>query len=309
MIAGGARRHVFARLSFAAVEHLALASWLVRSLFDGRLRATGIARYEAGLADAALTRRDALRTMSANVHEKWLDERLYAGRELKRDAWPDLRAAAAELAARIRQIRRDEPMRPVILSPFHYLSQYANIYVIDEVRNVLGLTAISVVSGVPRDIYGNDAAMIPSVQVLYTYDENGKESRNGLGLRVARALRRDGVAVIFADVPPFAFATFPMDTVGVTMRERQARIHSGVFRLGAQFNALLLPFYLRLEKGRFAVRVFDPVALAHDDAPQRVADDIAAACRENYPHWLFAGHPSAYHFAPARQAGGGAPRP
>ncbi|QGZ61391.1 hypothetical protein [Paraburkholderia acidisoli] len=295
-----ARRNVFARLPFSVVERIALASWLVRAVFDARRRSAGIARYEAGLADVALARREALRTMSANVREALFDERLYAGRQLQRDAWPDLRAAAGELAARIRQIRRADPTRPVILSPFHYLSQYANIYVIDEVRRRLGLETISVVSGVPRDVYGNDAAMIPSVQVLYTYDENGKESRNGLGLRVARALRRDGVAVIFADVPPFAFAKFPMETVGVTMRGRHARIHNGVFRLGAPFDAWLLPFYLHFEKRRFGVRVFDPVALAHDDAPQRVADNIVVACRENYPHWLFAGHPSTYHFAPTR---------
>lgn len=295
-----ARRGVFAYLPFRVVAQASAASWLLQSIFNARLRAAGIARYEAGVEDVDLAQHHALATASAHIRETWLDERIYAGRQLKRDAWPDLRAAAAELADRIRQIRREQPSRPVILSPFHYLSQYANIYVIDEVRKVLGLETISVVSGVPRDIYGNDAAMIPSVQVLNTYDENGQLSRNGLGLRVARALRRDGVAVIFADVPPFAFAKFPMETVGVTMHDRHARIHNGVFRIGAPFDALLLPFYLRLEKGRFGVRAFEPVELAHADAPQRTADRIVVARRENYPHWLFAGHPSAYHFASKR---------
>ncbi|WP_322059806.1 hypothetical protein [Paraburkholderia sp. J63] len=294
------RRRVLACLPFATIERIALANWMIHAVYDGRIRATGVSRYETGRIDVGLGRADALRTMSANVREAWLDERIYAGRSLRRDSWPDLRAAAHQLAARIKQIKAAEPGRVVVLSPFHYVSQYANIYVVDEVRRALGLESMSVVSGVPRDIYGNDAAMIPSIQVLYTYDENGRESRNGLGLRVMRALRRDGVAVVFSDVPPFTLARYPMETVGVTIGGRPARVHNGVFRLGAPVNALLLPFYLSFEKGRFGLRMFEPIALADAAAPQRLAHDIEIARGENYPHWLYAGHPSVYHFAAVR---------
>lgn len=294
------RRRVLACLPFAAVERLALANWMIRAACNGRIRATGVSRYENGRIDVGLERMDALRTMSANVREAWLDERIYAGRSLRRDNWPDLRAAAHQLASRIKQIKAAEPGRIVVLSPFHYVSQYANIYVVDEVRRALRLASMSVVSGVPRDIYGNDAAMIPSIQVLSTYDENGRESRNGLGLRVMRALRRDGVAVVFSDVPPFTLARYPMETVGVTIGGRSARVHNGAFRLGAPLNALLLPFYLSFERGCFGLRMFEPIALADATAPQRLANDIEIARSENYPHWLYAAHPSVYHFAAVR---------
>ena len=294
------RRRLLACLPFAVVERIALANWMIRAAYDGRLRATGVSRYETGRIDVGLARADALRTMSANVREAWLDERIYAGRALRRDAWPDLRAAAHQLASRIKQIKANEPGRVVVLSPFHYVSQYANIYVVDEVRRMLGLESMAVVSGVPRDIYGNDAAMIPSLRVLYTYDEKGRESRNGLGLRVIRALRRDGVAVVFSDVPPFTLAKYPMETVGVTIGSKSARLHNGVFRLGTPVDALLLPFYLSFEKGRFGMRMFEPIALADAAAPQRLANNIETARRENYPHWLYAGHPSVYHFAATR---------
>ncbi|MEK6297017.1 MAG: hypothetical protein V4793_37780, partial [Paraburkholderia tropica] len=48
------RRAVFARLSFAGVERVALLRWLIGSLFDARSRASGIARYEAGRTDVGL---------------------------------------------------------------------------------------------------------------------------------------------------------------------------------------------------------------------------------------------------------------
>ncbi|WP_233863224.1 hypothetical protein [Paraburkholderia adhaesiva] len=293
------RRAVLSRLSFRAVERGALVSWLVRGAFSGRVRAVGVARYEAGRADVALTRRDALRTMSARVREAWIDERFYAAHERGRDPCPELRVFAAQIVARIREMRAREPKRPIILSPFHYLSQYANVCIVEHVRRGLGIESISLVSGVPRDVYGDDATMIPSIRVLHTYAESG-EQRNSLGLRVVRALRREGVAVLFADVPPFTLAKFPMETVDVFLRGRHARVHAGVFRLGAPLDAYLLPFYLRLERGRFGMRMFEPIALAELDAPQRLADDIDIACKENYPHWLYAGHPCVYHFAPTR---------
>ncbi|WP_321952941.1 hypothetical protein [Paraburkholderia bannensis] len=290
---------MFASLPFALLDAGARVNWLMCAPINGRMRSTGIARYEAGRVEVGLGRRDALSVMSAQLRERWIDERLYAARALGSDAWPDLRAAAAQLATHIRQIKSREPGRIVVLSPFHYVSQYANIYVVDEVRRLLELDSLSVVSGVPRDVLGNDAQMIPSLQVLYTYDESSG-SRNSLGLRVMRAMRRDGVVVVFSDVPPFALAKYPMETVGVAMNGRSARLHNGVFRLGAPVDAVLLSFYLRFERGRFSIDIFSPVALADPSAPQRVADDIAAARRANYPHWLFAGHPSVYHFAPTR---------
>jgi hypothetical protein len=293
------RRAGLARLSFRAVERGALMEWLIRGAFNGRVRAIGVARYEAGRIDVALTRRDALRTMSADVREAWIDERFYAAHERGRDPSPELRVLAAQVVARIREMRTREPTRPVILSPFHYLSQYANICVVEHVRRGLGLDSISLVSGVPRDIYGDDAAMIPAIRVLHTHGESTGE-RNALGLRVVRALRREGVAVLFADVPPFTLARYPMETVGVTLRGRRARVHAGVFRLGAPLDAYLLPFYLRLDRGRFGLRIFEPIELANAEAPQRLADDIDTACQENYPHWLYAGHPCVYHFAPTR---------
>lgn len=294
------RRRLLLCTPFPVLDSAARVHWLIKATCDGRARSTGIARYDAGRSDVGLTRKDALSVMSANVRERWLDERLYAGRALGRDVWPDLRAAAMQLAARIRQIKAAEPGRVVVLSPFHYVSQYANIYVVDNVREALGLASLSVVSGVPRDVYGNDAQMIPSLRVLYTYDENGRDSRNGLGLRVIRTLRRDGVAVVFADVPPFALAKYPMETVSVKLSGRPARLHNGIFRLGAPVDATLLSFYLRFERGRFGIHIFDPIALADEAAPQRLADNIDTARRKNYPHWLFAGHPSVYHFAPVR---------
>ncbi len=238
--------------------------------------------------------------MSGGVLEALIDERFYAVRERDMYVWHELRAAAGELARRIRQIQAEDPGRVVILSPFHYLSQYANVCVIEELRLALGLETISVVSGVARDIYGNDAAMVPSFRVLHTYDKDGAESRNAIGLRVVRALRRDGVAVLFADVPPFTFAKFPMETIGVSMGGRNARVHRGVFRLGAPLNALLLPCYVRFEKGHFGIRIFEPIALAEADAPQRLADAIVTARNENFPHWLYADHPCVYHFATTR---------
>lgn len=293
-------RAVLARIPFRVVDWGAQAGWLVQGTFKARTRAIGVARYEAGQAEVGLVRRDALRTMSASALEVWLDKRLYAGRECGRDSWPDLQRAARELGNRIRQIKARDPGRLVILSPFHYLSQYANIYVVDEVRKDLGLDSISVVSGVPRDVYGDDALMIPAVRVLHTQDEGSAESRNALGLRVVRALKRDGAAVLFADVPPFTLAKFPMETVAVSIEGREARVHRGVFRLGAPLNAVLLPFYLRFEGGRFSVRLFESIELAHPEAPQDLANCIVTAREENYPHWLYAGHPCVYHFSPAR---------
>jgi len=176
-------------------------------------------------------------------------------------------------------------------------SLLANIYVVDELRRQIGLESIGVVSGVPRNLYGDDDAMIPAIDVLHT---NSGEDRNGLGLRVVRSLRRNGVVVLFADVPPHSFTRYPMETVGVEMFGRPARIHRGVFRLGAPLDAWLLPFYLRFERGRFGAQLCDAIELAAADAPQRVADCIERALTDNFARSLVTGHPSIYAFSASR---------
>ncbi|HXZ07708.1 MAG TPA: hypothetical protein VEI25_06595 [Paraburkholderia sp.] len=292
------RRALITLLPPETIEPLAIAAWRIRSLVDAGLRAKGAERCETARHLLAHGSWDAMQVSAGRWLEHLIDQRIYFGRLSRgREAWPDLQAVAGTLARTIGRLKADAPGCPVIVSPFHYVSQYANIYVIDELRALLGLESIAVVSGVPRDLYGDDHAQIPGVRVLYTY---GDDNRNGLGLRVARTLRRSGVAVLFADVPPFTMHRFPMETVSVSMFGRDARIHNGVFRLGTQFDALLLPFYLRFERGRFSAEVLDPMPLAGGGAPQRLAGQIEAALNDNYARSLVTGHPAMYAFAPGR---------
>jgi hypothetical protein len=292
------RARLLCCLSLRTIERLALTGWTMRSIVDARARWVGIERWETGrdvLQLESLKRRDVL--IGAPL-EKLIDQRLHFGRQLCHgEAWPDLQMIAATVAQRIAELKAQVPARPVIVAPFHYVSQYANIYVIDELRKLLGLESIGVVSGVPRNMYGDDDALIPAIEILHTYSG---ENRNGLGLRVVRSLRRNGVVVLFADVPPYTLARFPMETVDVTMFGRAARIHRGVFRLGAPVDAWLLPFYLRFERGRFGARVCDAIPLADVDAPQRVAACIESALRENFARSLIIGHSSIYGFSPSR---------
>ncbi|WP_167397573.1 hypothetical protein [Paraburkholderia aromaticivorans] len=287
-----------ARIPLRAIEPLAISAWYVRSCFNARLRWSGLERREIGHDVLKLAPVDDRRVLPGRVLEKLIDQRLHFGRQRNRaEAWPDLQRAASVLAQIIRKIKTATPGRPVIVSPFHYVSQYANIYLIDELRKQLGLVSIGVVSGVPQNIYGSDDAMIPHIDILHTYSET---NRSGLGLRAARSLKRNGVVVLFSDAPPFTLSGYPMETVGVCLFGRPSRIHNGVFRMGAPLDALLLPFYLRFEHGRFGAVVFEPLELAHSDAPQRVADCIEKALRDNYARALAAGHPSMYAFAPLR---------
>ncbi|AIP36456.1 hypothetical protein DR64_6059 [Paraburkholderia xenovorans LB400] len=286
------------RIPLRAIEPLAISAWYLRSRFNARLRWSGIERREVGRDVLKLEHIDARRVLPGRVLERLIDQRLHFGRQRNRaEAWPDLQRAASALAQIIRKVKAATPGRPVIVSPFHYVSQYANIYLIDELRKQLGLASIGVVSGVPQNIYGSDEAMIPHIDILHTYSET---NRSGLGLRAARSLKRNGVVVLFSDAPPFTLSGYPMETVGVSLFGRPARIHNGVFRMGAPLDALLLPFYLRFEHGRFDAVVFDPLELARSDAPQRVADCIEKGLRDNYSRSLVAGHPSMYAFAPAR---------
>jgi hypothetical protein len=286
---------LIARLPPVAVAPLATLIWSVQSLFNANVRSRSAERWEfaRSVAGEALPGKCSVATLG--LREKLIDQRIYFGRQLRgRETWPDLQVVANELASHIRRLQAAHPGKPVFVSPFHFVSQYANIYVIDALRALLGVESIAVVSGVPRDIYGEDHAQIPGVQVLYTYSE---DNRNGLGLRLARALRRSGVAVLFADVPPFALHRFPMETVGVSIFGRAARIHNGVFRLGAQFDALLLPFYLNFERGRFKGTFLPPLSLTQPEAPQQLAQYIERAMVDNCQHSLLAGHPSMYAFA------------
>jgi hypothetical protein len=292
------RARLLCSLSLRTIERIARAEAALSGIVDARARWAAIERWENGrdvLQLPALNRRDVL----SGAHlEKLVDQRLHFGRQLCIDeAWPDLQAVAATLAQRIAALKAHDSTRPVIVAPFHYVSQYANIYVVDELRKLLGLQTIGVVSGVPRNLYGDDDAMIPSIDILHTKTD---DNRNGLGLRVARSLRRNGVVVLFADVPPYLLALYPMETVDVKLFGRAARIHRGVFRIGAPLDAWLLPFYLRFERGRFGARLCDAIPLAAEDAPQQVADCIAAALADNFARSLVTGHPSMYAFAPVR---------
>ncbi|RKT99943.1 hypothetical protein C7H84_28695 [Burkholderia sp. Nafp2/4-1b] len=239
------------------------------------------------------------RTMAADEFERLMDRRLHVERIAGRDAeWPGLEAAAQALARAIARLRDESGGRPVIVSPFHYVSQFANVVVMDALCDALQLSEIAVVSGIARETYGGfESTLIPKLRVLHTYDEG---NRNALGLRVLHALRRDGVAAVFADAPPYLMQRFPMATIEVTMFGRPARIHRGVFTIGAHAGAVLLPFHLTLTAGRFDHRIFTPIDLMQADAPQRVADCIERACIDAYPNWTLAGHPSQYAFAPLR---------
>jgi hypothetical protein len=289
---------VLLSLSLPAIARWATLSWCTRSVFNTRLRWNGMLRYEMGRDAVSLKRSDALRAMTGGVLEDLLDRRLYLGRKARpNETWPDLRDVALRLARQIEQLRRDHPARPIILSPFHYVSQYAYVYVLEELRKALRLDTLSAVTGVPRDRYGVDATVMPHLVPLHTGEAIG---RNSLGLNVVRALRRDGIVVLFADVPPFTMRKFPMETVDVSILGRPGRIHRGVFSIGAHMGALLLPFYLTFAQGRFDAHVFDAIPLASSDAPQQVADCISSALTSNYPHWLMAGYPSMYGFACAK---------
>jgi hypothetical protein len=292
------RRALIARVPRRSMEACSRLNWRLGSLFSASVKMTGAIRAEIGRDVLKLPHAQSNEARAALQLEKLIDQRIYFGRDVRKgETWPDLEDIARLLAERTQILRREHPNRPVFLSPFHFVSQYANIYIVERVAALLGLESMSVVSGVPRNQYGDDHALIPGIKVLYTY---GDSNRGGLGVRVARALRRDGVAVLFSDVPPFTMHRYPMETVGVSMFNRPARVHNGVFRMGATFGAVMLPFYLRFRHGRFESRVFDPVPLVDADAPQRIADCIQVALLDNYQQWTCAGHPSMYAFAAAK---------
>lgn len=295
----GWRDHCLLSVSARTLERLALFSWVARSLVDADARWSGRLRYEWGHDSRSLARADAWRTMASKELEQLIDRRMHLGRlHGKGDRWPALDAAAADLAAAIATIRRESPGKPVIVSPFHYVSEYANIYVVDRLRGLLKLSELAVVSGSPREAYDNqEDVLIPGLRLLHTYDP---DNRSALGLRVMRALRKDNVAVLFSDAPPYTMQRYPMETVDVSLLGRPARLHRGVFSIGRHVDAVLLCFHLTFRKGRFGHRLFPPIRLDQDDAPQRVADCIEEAYQSAYPNWILADHPSRYGFAPTK---------
>ncbi|MFS2124982.1 hypothetical protein [Pseudomonas sp. Pseusp97] len=286
-------------LSARTLERIALLSWGLRSLFSARSRWQGRLRFEWGSDSGSLTRKDAWRTMAGEDVERLLDRRMHLGRLYGLgNHWPELDATAAQLAAIVQAIHRESPGRPVIVSPFHYVSEYANIYVVDALRAALNMTELAVVSGSPREAYGNrEDVLIPGLRILHTLDEN---NRSALGLRLMRALRRDGAAVLFSDVPPHMMQRYPMETVEVSMFGRPARLHHGAFSIGSHCDAVLLCFHLTFKQGQFGHRIFDPVALRRKDAPQQVANYIEQAYHDAYPNWILGDHPSRYGFAPIK---------
>jgi hypothetical protein len=293
-----ARRAVVGRIPRGRLETVARISSTVCSLLKTDTRASSKIRAEIGREVLGLSKSQADRSRVGAALEKLIDQRIHFGRQLRRkEEWPDMEAIAIELSRQIEAIRRAAPEQPIFLSPFHYVSQYANICIAERVGQLLGLESVAVVSGVVQNQYGDDHVLIPGIRLLHTF---GDEHRNGLGVRVARSLKRDGVAVLFADVPPFTMHRYPMQTARVKMFGKDARVHNGIFRMGETFNALMLPFYLRFERGRLTVHVFEPIKLSASEAPQMLADYIQTALLANYEQWLPAGHPAMYAFAPAR---------
>ncbi|HEY1139608.1 MAG TPA: hypothetical protein VGE88_05320 [Lysobacter sp.] len=223
-----------------------------------------------------------------------MDMRVYLP-DPSRRSWPGQHAVVETLASAVRQAWASD--RPAILAPFHYLSQYANIAVCDALRRELGASTLAVVSGVPENQLGDDADIIPDFRILHT---SAEDFRQQMGLSVVKALRRERLLVVFADVPPFALGGQPRETTAVTMGGRPARIFNGVFRLGGPLRARLIPFYLRYTGSDIVGHVLPPIDLDQDDSRQRLADTIEVALRHNHAQWLPAGHPSLYWFSPSR---------
>ncbi|QNK00360.1 hypothetical protein H8F01_14735 [Dyella telluris] len=286
-------------VSFLTMARIAKLGWLWRSLFDVRWRWNGITRYETGRDLFSLDRDKWLTAMAGGVQERLIDRRIHVGQQRSEgvEHLPDMVAIGQRIADVIAGIWAQMPKRLVILSPLHYVSQYANVLAVHEVQRALGLANVAIVSGVPRDQYGSDESVTPGIEILHTH---GDGMRNSLGIRLARSLRRDRVAVLFADAAPYSMQKYPMDTVEVSMLGRPSRIHGGIFRMGQIMDVLLLPYYLTFERGRFDVVLFDPVELADATAPQRVADCIGRALTQHYENNLFAGYPTLYGFAPVR---------
>ncbi|ULU25078.1 hypothetical protein DYST_02001 [Dyella terrae] len=287
------------RVSFATIARWAKVRWLCRSIVDVRWRWNGIVRYETGRDLFSLDRGKWLAAMSSGVLENLIDRRIHLGQQKSQgvEHLPDIVAVGDRIAGVVAQLWMEQSGRLVILSPFHYVSQYANVLAVHEVQRALGVVNVAIVSGVPHDQFGSDEKLTPGLEILHT---QGDGVRNSLGIRFARSLVRDKMAVLFADAAPYSMHRYPMDTVGVSIFGRPSRIHDGVFRLGKRMQVTLLPYYLTFTRGRFDVVMFEPVPLDVDDAAQRVADCIGSALSHSYEGSLFAGYPTLYGFAATR---------
>jgi hypothetical protein len=231
---------------------------------------------------------------ATGVVEHLLDRKVYfCDAPLTR--WPSLWQGAQAVARQIDALRRADPTRPVILSPFHYVSQYVNMVVCEALRQQLELTSMAVITAIPADMLGIDHIKLPHIRTLSSAEPSALA-----GLRLARELRRNGVAILFADVPPQSLVSMPMETTNVRLFGRAARVHNGVFRLGKPLDALLLPYYIGFSGRDFRVRTFDPIELAHNDAPQRLANAIETAFLENHAQWLPSDRTAFYYFCPEK---------
>lgn len=283
-------------LPLGVIDLMASVGWRAQWLFKPGSYWIGKARADIGANLLGLEPGVLAGVERGRVLEALLDWRMTAVRPDRRN-WPGLLDAAEMLKREIERLRREHPGSPVIVSPFHYVSQYVNIQVCDQLRQLLKLETLGVVSAIPYGIYGDDNMLVPNLKVFHTYDDGAKHS---IGISFFKALRKDGAAVLFADASPYTLAASPAETTLVRIFGRQARIHNGVFRLGAHSRAELLSFYLSYRSGRFECKVFEPVDLVDPDAPQRVAEQIERAMRANYSQWLQAGHPAMYWFAAAK---------
>lgn len=287
---------VLAMMPLTMLDTLARFCWRVDRLARSSRYWLGEARREIGQQVLDLPPESLSGVAHFPCLETLLDWRMTAVSPSQRD-WPGLYACAEQMQQAILRSRAEFPDCPVIISPFHFVSQYINIQVCDRLRQLLDLSSLGVVSAMPYGIYGDDNTLVPNLKVFHTYADG---ARTSLGVSFFRALKRDGVAVLFADVAPYSLARAPMETVGVELFGRPARIHNGVFRLGAPLKARLLSFYVKFSGSGFVGTVFEPVGLEMVDAPQRVAALIERSVKDNYAQWLQGGHPAMYSFSPVK---------
>ncbi len=225
------------------------------------------------------------------VLETLLDIKVYFADSGYRE-WGSVDRIARELQVAIAEARLRFPARPVVLSPFHYASQYVNILVCERLRIHLGMTSLSVVSAVADNVYGEDSARIPYIRRLRSYVDG-----QGTSLGIVREMKKNGLVILFADAPPHTLATTPMETTSVELFGKKGRIHNGIFRLGEKMNAILLPYYIKFSGGEFHLHAFDAIELDQNQAPQKLACDIEKAFVANHAQWLPSDHPSFYYFS------------
>lgn len=237
---------------------------------------------------------DAPRIRMTGILEKLLDIKVYFADSVYSE-WESIDRIAIQLQKRIAEMQARYPDQPIVLSPFHYASQYVNMLVCEQLRIRLGIDSLSVVTAVEDDVYGADVERIPHIKRLRSYLDGRQAS-----LGVVREMKRRGFVILFADVPPSTLSTTPMETVTVELFGKQGRIHNGVFRLGGKMRALLLPYYIKLSEGQFQLTMFDAIELEQKQAPQRLAVNIAQAFIDNHAQWLPSNHPSFYYFSSSK---------